>query len=331
MDHQQVRDHLQILNLRVASLEQELNVALSASKAADDRIKALNEGLNTIATNRLGRTQEIETRFEAEKSDCNRQIKLAEDVLTKKIEERQALMTYIRGLELNERSFDELREFDWNSLQRLAENIHKPSETLLEQYYKAESLNETIQKAKLKMTELYEVLSSTTFFQDRLNKSLDEFKGHFNTWARIRVLQEKRINKVQGENERLNTLIRQCIATNEPMSEYITRNIQKKCHSFVHSKNSQELLDGLMKFRSRQDRIIKLLQYKDNKLGSVTNKLQVAKDQTHDQVRFYLNMLNARRGANLNTVHTDNLIERQNRHQIANAENGHSSIRGQQA
>lgn len=299
MDHQHTRDHLQILNNRVVSLEQELKVALKHGKENDEKIKALQDALDTITTNRNGRLEEMEIKFEAEQGECDRQIRLAEDVLSRKKEERLNLMSYLDGLELDENSFWELREFDWVTLEKLASNVHKPHDSLVEQQNKADSLNEAIQKVKQRMSELNELLVSTTFVRGRLTKSIDEVKAQHNHWDNVRELQKKRIDKIQVDNERLYTLIRQCVATNEPMSEFVSRNIKEKCQSFVKSENSQELLQGLMKFKSRQDRIINMLRYKDNKLGSETNKLQVAKDQTHDQVKFYTKLSHPRQGVSM--------------------------------
>ena len=300
--------HLTILSKKVNSLQQELDKTFKEGKNIDDRIKKNLDGLNTINENRIGRAKELAARYEAEINDYKSQIKLAEEVLGKKKEERQALLMYLQSLDLNGRSFDDLRNFDWDSLRKIAEDIHKPSEELVELQSKADILDESVQTAKQNLNELSDVLTSTTIVKERLTKALGELRRHVNEWTKITTLQEKRISKTQSDNERLNILIRQCIANNEPMSEYITENVQAKCQAFVNSDNSQELLNGLRKFKSRQERIIKLLQYKENKLSSENNKLEVAKDQTHDQVKFYLNLIGDKRlNSARATVHRSDL------------------------
>jgi hypothetical protein len=302
MDRQREKTHLIILNSRVKSLGEELEAAIKLGKITDERIKALQDGINMIHSNRQDRLQEIEAKFETELNDQKKQIQLAQDVLEKKKEERHALMGYLSGLDLEERSLEDLREFEWDSLQRIAENQHRLNEDLVAQTQKAEVLNDQLQKAKLSMTQVNEILTSTGLVKDRFSRTWNAFTTLSDAWISIRSSQESRINKLQSDNERLNVLMKQCLSANEHMVEHITKNVQAKCQSFLNSESTDELIEGLKKFKARQDRVIDLLQHKDNQLGSETNKLEVAKDQTHDQLRFYSELIANRRSTHLGRI-----------------------------
>jgi len=285
----------------VVSLEKELKAALRHSRIADERKKNLLDGLQIAEANRNERLQSLESKYGDEIDEYLKQIKLAEEVLAKKKEERDAMIEYLITLNLTEHSHEELRSFDWNSLQRLVENLSKPSAEMLAQRNKASDLNELAEVAGKHLDEMIEQIASVEIVRDKLKSTIGTFQSYMNDWQKLKEDQEKRISKVQADSEKLNLLLRQCVASNEPLSEYVTKNVQAKCQSFVYSDpDSVELLDGLRKFKTRQDRIIELLRHKDSKLGSETNKLQVARDQTHDQLKFYVRLIEQQRNAALN-------------------------------
>ena len=302
MDNHKERNHLIILKSRVKSLQEELEAAVRAGKVSDERIKALREGSNAIQANSLERLQELTTKFNAEIAEQQRQIQLSQDVLDKKKEERQALMSYLTGLDLEERSLEDLREFEWDSLQRIAENLHKPKEDLLVQNQKAERLKEVIQDTKSLLSRFNEAATSTSLVRDRFVGAFDVVKEQSENWSSSLSIQKDRMNKLQRDNERLNVLLRQCVTASENMTDYITKNVQAKCQSFLNCESPHELLDGLKKFKARQDKVIKILKHKDDTLGSETNRLEVAKDQTHDQLKFYLNLIADRRTVSLDRI-----------------------------
>lgn len=320
LDAQQARQHLSILGKRVACLQHELEVAFKEGKITDDQMRKYSEAFEQIDINRLERSQELETRFNAELSEYKKQLKMAEEALARKKEERQALMVYLDGVNLQPKGFEDLQEFDWDKLEKMAESMNEPSQSLIEQRNKAEQLGEMNSEARKHLEELNKTLASVEVVKDRLSKALEDFKGHHDYWTKVSAVQNKRISKIQGDSERLNTLIKLCIGSTEPMSDYITKNVQAKCQSFVTSENTQELMDGLMKFKSRQDRIIELLKYKDKQLGSENNKLEVAKDQTHDQVKYYLNIIADRSRANLNTNFSTEKCRNQQQQQAMSCE-----------
>lgn len=301
MDHNHAKIHLKILSSRIISLEKELKAALRDGRIADERKKNFQESLQTADANRLEKIQVLESKYGVEIDEYRKQIKLAEEVLARKKEERQAMIDYLTSLDLAERSHGELKNFDWTSLQRLTENIHKPSKEVLEKYNRVEDMNELSELARKHLDDINEQISSVEIVKDRFKSTVDSFREHLGNWNKMKESQEKRITKIQTDNEKLNLLLRQCVASNEPLSEYITKNVHAKCQSFVNCEpGSSELLDGLRKFKNRQDRIIELLRHQDAKLGNETNMLQVARDQTHDQLKFYVQLIERHRNTILN-------------------------------
>lgn len=295
MDKDQEILHLNILNNRVAALRLELELIQRDGLVIDQRFQAMKEGLQTIESNRRERLEGIHSKYESELNDYQRQIGLAEEMLNKKQEERQALLGYLRDLHMDVSFPDDLKDFDWDTATKIVASHNKKKDDIFEQNKKAEILYELNHRAKLRLDEINELLSMTSMDKDRLQKSVKEFSGHTKEWQKISSLQSDRIFKIQNDNERLNALIRHCIVSNEPMSNYVTKNIHAKCTSFIYSNNAEELKGGLMKFRARQERIIKLLRYKENQLGDQANKLQVARDQTIDQMRYYKDLISEAR------------------------------------
>lgn len=276
----QARSHLKILSSRVTTLQDELKIALQKGKQMDEKYQNLRNELASIDNNHQERVERLNLKFEEEANDYKKQIKLAEGMLEKKKEERDTLLDYLNSLDLTERKIEDIRDFDWSTLTKIAESLNK-EKNIGDKTQKAEYLAKLNQKARARVSELSELIESTLVVKQRSQQTYGNLNDHLKEWKKIQADQEKHIHKIQCENERINMLIKQCVVSNEPMSEFVTKNVQAKCQSFINSESPQELLKGLKKFKARQDRIIKLLQHKDNKLDSQINLLQVAKDQTH--------------------------------------------------
>lgn len=295
MNNQLTKAHLKILESRFETLRDELGATLRDDNLADERFRTLHETLEQIKSTRDEHISSVQRKYQLEIEDSKKNIKLAEEVLNKKKEERKALIDYLSSSDLLEHFLDDLRDFDWHSLEKITQSIQRRREKLFEKEKKAEILNDLNLRARERFQDLQELISSTTLAKERANQAQKQFLDNYQLWKSIKANQEKRIHRIKSDNERLNLLIRQCVAQNEPISEYITKNIHAKCQSFVHSENPEELKDGLMKFKRRQERIITLLKYKYNRLESDTNKLQVARDQTHDQLKYYNDIISERR------------------------------------
>lgn len=293
-----IRAHVQILKSRVESLECELVNSSRQINETESEIKHMQTRWDATSEDLKERNEELIARYNQEIDDINRQIQLSEDVLAKKRDERQALLNYLKEKNLCDATGLDLRDFDWGTLKKIVQGRDK-SEIIFEQEQHARRLSDLNLKARENLGDLGELISSTATIKDDRNRTLDYIKGFVEEWKRFHEEQEKKIVKLQSENERLNLLIRQCAASNEPMSEYVTKNVRAKCHSFLNSDNEQEMLSGLTKFKLRQERMIKLLKHKENKLTREINQLQVAKDQTHDQMLYYTNIITINKDLNI--------------------------------
>lgn len=299
-------EHWKILNHRVSSLEKELKAALTENKIYDERKRLLESGLQSVEANRLERNQMLDSKYSEEIEQYGKQIKLAQEVLSKKQEERRAMLDYLLSLNLIEHSYNDLKDFSWTSIQRLIENISKPNEDVQERLATAEDIKELSEVLSKHLDELNDQMTSTEIIREKLRSTIEDMKRYSIFWKNQRRRQEARIEILSNDNDKLNLLVRQCIASTEYLPERVTRTIQAKSLSFLQSEpDSSELIEGLRKYKSRQYRIIELLRHKDSKLGTETNRLQVACHQTHDQLRFYNNLITEHRNMILNKDRVD--------------------------
>lgn len=294
MDPQQaltLKAHLEILKSRLTSLQGELDAALREREITKKELEALEAKRKSLRDEFEQRRNEIEEEYNNEVLEYQKQNRLAEEVLENKREERKALLEYLYNSHICERTYLETNNFDWPTLERIAHDNDRKATIDDQIMQKATVLDSLNKKARARLNTLYELLTSTLVTKNRASNKLDEIKEYLKDWEEILAIQEKKIQKMQNDNERLNALIKQCASTNEPMSDYITKNVRAKCHSFLNSSCPEELLVGLSKFQARQARMIKLLKHKESKLSRETNHLQVAKDQTSDQMQYYLNII----------------------------------------
>lgn len=292
------RAHVHILKLRVESLQCELKISTDQSEQLDQELNLAQSRLRSIREDFNERKEELVARYNHEFVEYNKQIRLAEEVLTKKRDERQAMLDYLKEKNLCVTSCLELKDFDWDTLKRVLQGRDK-SEIIIEQEESAQKLSELNLKARSRLQDLSRLIASTAKLKDVRNRTYNYLKEHVDEWKTINQDQEKKIARLQGENERLTLLIKQCAASNEPMSDYVTQKVRAKCHSFLNSEDENELILGLTKFKQRQDRMIKLLKHKENKLSRDINQLVVAKDQTHDQMLYYTNIITVNKDLNL--------------------------------
>lgn len=298
------RAHVQIFSSKIESLQCELKNSLDQNDMTDHELSVAQSRLENVRDKFKERQEELTARYNHEIVECNKQIRLAEEVLARKREERQAMLDYLEEKKLIETSCADLKDFDWNSLKRIIQERDR-SEIIIEKEAQAQKLSDLNLKARNQLNDLKRMILSTTVLKEERNRTFDYIRSHAENWKQLLEIQEKNITKLSGENQRLNLLIKQCAASNEPMSDYVAKNVRAKCHSFLNCENEQELLGGLTKFKQRQDRMIKLLKHEENKLSGEINQLMVAKDQTHDQMLYYTNIITVNKELNL----ADNMME----------------------
>lgn len=292
------RAHVQIFRSKIESLQCELKNSLDQNDMTDHELSVAQSRLENVRDKFKERQEELTARYNHEIVECNKQIRLAEEVLARKREERQAMLDYLEEKKLIETSCADLKDFDWNSLKRIIQERDR-SEIIIEKEAQAQKLSDLNLKARNQLNDLKRMILSTTVLKEERNRTFDYIRSHADNWKQLLEIQEKNITKLSGENQRLNLLIKQCAASNEPMSDYVAKNVRAKCHSFLNCENEQELLGGLTKFKQRQDRMIKLLKHEENKLSGEINQLMVAKDQTHDQMLYYTNIITVNKELNL--------------------------------
>lgn len=291
--------HLDVLNSRIASLQKELENALREEEEIEKEMTALTTKRKKFEGDCKQRLRELETDYNSKNQEYQKQVKLAIEVLEKKKEERHALLEYLANCNICDRLPDDVRNLDWESLKVMANGTEK-ADGLEVQRSKALLLADLNQKARVRLDAMSELFSKTVTAKSRISNRIQELREFANSWSSMAESQEKKMAKMHTENERLNLLIKQCALTNEPMSEYVTKNVRAKYQSFLNSSCPKELLNGLKKFRTRQDSVIKLLKHKESILNRDTNQLQVATDQTADQMQYYLNIIQSNRDVNMN-------------------------------
>lgn len=284
--------HLNVLRDRLLTLKGELEIALREEEQIDGELEMFRvKGEQTFKEN-AQKKEELEANYINELQECQKQNRLAEDMLEKKKEERQSLLEYLYGLNLCQRSNDDVKNFDWVSMRKMV-MLETKSEVLDENHKKLFFLTSLNQQAKAQLNDIFGLFKSTQLVKQRAKSKIEEIKEFVALWKKTKDEQEKKILKMQNDNERLNLLIKQCASNNEPISDFVTQNVRAKCQSFLHSRCPKELYNGLSKYRTRQDRIIKLLKHKENKLSRDTNLLKMATEQIVDHMQYYLNIINS--------------------------------------
>lgn len=284
-----VEAHRKVLNSRIRSLEYELEGVVAEGKDTDkeyEQFKLRGEQLKAELSSRI---EELKSEFERELEEYQKQTKLAKEMLEKKKEERTVLLDYLNESGIYLKPFDNLQNFGWHTLKQIAASNNNV-EIMETQKRKAAEFNRLSRIARDRMNVLAELLNSAKMSHMQANMKKEEMVANLENWKSQNESQKKQIAKMQSDHERLNLLIKQCASSNEPMSKFIFKNVRAECQSFLNSKCPKELLNGLTKFKTRQDRIIKLLKHKDIKLARETNLLRVATDQTSDLMQYYDNV-----------------------------------------
>lgn len=302
MDPQQVlsaRAHLDIIKSRIEYLRNELKLAVEINHDLITEYESEIAKIEAAKEDGQTRFKELDLEYSGEIQEYKKQVKLSEEMLAEKKKEREALLNYLNESNIYDIKLNkDFRELDWINLKRIITS--KKPDITYEQYKKSIEMSKLNEKFQSILSSTNELHSSTVAVKDRRYAKVNELEGYLHFWKDLNECQEKKISKMRSENDRLDILIKQC-ATNEPLSEFVEKNIRDKCHSFLASSTQEDLLNGLMKFKLRQERMIKLLKHKESKLTRDTNLLQVAKDQISDQELYYINLVEANRKKSLNS------------------------------
>lgn len=301
MDPQQALSaiaHLEVIKARVTTLRKEFLDVAHTNHDLLVEIENTEGKLEAFQQDDQARRQDLESVYSNEIQEYNKQIKLNQDMFEKEKERRKALLSYLGESNIIELNLDRSlgMDFDWIYIERLISS-KKVASVVDEKYRKAKELSQLNRKMQSRLLDASSLYSSTDEARKMRQSKVDEIKEYIRQWQGMSELQAKKIAKMEAENDRLDLLIKQCAAT-EQIDEFVERNVREKCHSFLESSSPEELLNGLMKFQLRQQRMIQLLKHKDNKLTRDTNLLQVAKDQTSDQEQYYSNLIQSRRVRN---------------------------------
>lgn len=280
------RAHLKLLETRICCFRDELKAAMEEAADIRKNFETYSRKNDELIKECSLKRQELDSNYSEQIQEYEKQIKISEEMLVKETEKRQTMLDYLRDLNITIKLPDDVKDFDWSSIEKMASNCELV-DNIEEQKRKANLLEETNELANYKLNEMFELLNATIILKTKVKSRVDELNKMANEWKQMIIMQEKKINKMREENIRLNILVKQCVNVNEPMSKYVTDNVRAKCQSFMNSSTVEELVYGLKKYKSRQDRIIKLLKHKENKLTRDINLLQVAKDRTADQMDYY--------------------------------------------
>lgn len=303
MDPQQAlsaRAHLDIIKARIDFLHNELRRAAEESYVLSEQCEIEVEKVESAKEDGQVRRKELESNYAEEIDEYKKQIKLAEEMLNKKKEEREALLNYLNASNIYDLKLNkDLKEFNWDNLKRIITS--RRPDIIHEQYRKSVEMSKLNERMSYRLSNTRDLFSSTVAARDRRRSKISELETHIRHWKNVNEAQERKISKMRTENDRLDMLIKQCV-TNEPISEFVEKNVRDKCHSFLGSSSAEDLLNGLIKFKLRQERMVKLLKHKENTLTRDTNLLQIAKDQTSDQELYYINLLRSKSTSLLSLV-----------------------------
>lgn len=303
------KGHLQVIQRRISSLENELQLALRTEEFLKKELDFAKHKFESLTLELKQKSKESESNYIDELEEYRKQNKLIEEMLAKKKEERKVLLDYLYSSKICDKLPNELRDFDWEGLKNVF-TVTKKGDFLESQRQKillVVDLNKTMRNRLSKINQLF---SSTLETKKRNTAYYEKLKQYNLGWKQTNESQEKKIIKMQLENERLNLLIKQCVLTNEPISEYVTKNLREKCHSFLNTSSPDELVNGLTKYRSRQERIIQVFKHKEMKLARENNQLQIARDSTADQMQYYSNTIKT--AIDLLTTNGPRIYESQN-------------------
>lgn len=283
--------HLELFKGRIIALKDELERAKKEGQKLDSLLAYWRERHISMDEESQNNMQQLEGRYRREIEETHRQNELAREMLDKKEEERCSLLGILNQLNFCDRIDKDTKAIDWTSLKDSALKRLK-SGKLDAQKQKAQVLSSLIQQSRADLDELTSFKVELSDLQTKFRVKMEDFKDSIKQGDAMKSDQEQRINKMQQDSERLKLLIKQCAATNEPISAFVTKNVQAKCHSFLDSKSVDDLRCGLLKFKERQEQMIKILRHKESRLVRDCNLLKVAADQTADHTQYYTNLLN---------------------------------------
>lgn len=281
--------HLEKFKQRLLALQSDFKAAKSEGDRLDNASFYWRERNNTQDDEFNQRLRELETKYRRDIDEITKQYSQAQEVMRKKEEERDTLLNILNQSNICDRLDKDLRGIDWPALKRVASR-RQSSDKLEDQQKKALILAELILRARNNIEELGHALTDIKEIKLRFKSKLDQFIKSVNDTEELYMDQSQRFGKMQNDSERLRLLIKQCAITNEPMSDFVTKNVRAKCHSFLESDSIEDLKDGLVKFRDRQAKMITLLKHQENRLVRDCNLLKVAADQTNDQTKEYVRM-----------------------------------------
>lgn len=282
--------HYKLLQAKLKSLEVDLKEADSYDKEITKETEELEAKIKENAADFEQKKAETEKMFTEKLDEYRKQVKYFEAQLAKRIEERDSQLAYLSELNICEVSHRDLVNFDWPTLKKLAGNGDK-NDLREKQYEKAIETAKIAEVVRDKIKALFVILNSTEDIRCKVVNSILSVKEQIEQYKEVATAQQKTITGHEQENYRLTLIIKQCIAHNEPMSEFVTKNVRDKCHSFIKSENDDELIYGLKKYKKRQDNKATILKMKVIKLSQELSSIQVASDQTADLIQHYLTMI----------------------------------------
>lgn len=294
MDFQQAlsaKAHLRLIQSRLNCFKQELEAATFEAKSLEKDKEILVARRLALKEENMTRKKDLEQDYMEQIREYRRQIRVSEEMYTKESEKRRALLGYLQELNISIQMPEMATNFNWASLQEMAIKSEDKGHSLMEQNKKAEQLAQMNERARIRLNDIISFFQSTLDSKERYIKKVRELKEFEQEYEQMLKLQEQKILKLRGDNTRLNLLVKQCVQVNEPMSKHISDTVRAKCQSFLNSKTDEELINGLNKYKLRQERIIKLLRHKEKIVSRDINLLQVATDRTTDQTQYYLDLL----------------------------------------
>lgn len=281
--------HLEKFKNRVQALQEDLTRAQSEAERLEKLLQYWQERKESQDGEFKNRVQDLETKYRREIDAYRRQIELSQEMLAKKEDDRCALLGILNQLNFCDKLDKNLKGVDWESLKKIAMK-NKNTAKLVAQTEKAKELACLLQKAKVNVAELAHIRSVFNNLRSQFRAKLEAFKNSIQERESMNAEHEKQLSKMQIDSERLRLLIKQCAMSNEPMSDFVTKNVRAKCHSFLDSDRTEDLLKGLIKFKERQTKMITLLKHKENRLIRDCNLLKVAADQTMDHTQYYIDL-----------------------------------------
>lgn len=285
-----IKGHLLLLSTRVKCLEEELKRVQSEKINVEKSIIEWKNVKSNQENDLNRRLAHIECKYSKENAEINKLIKITEDIVDKKVAEKNALVNALKETNLLDNLDGDVTLINWDDLKQKAISAcsNKISDNL---YKKAKIISESVRKGRTNIDELLRIRSS---IDDVVKGCKIKLKSLEQTNAEAEIkhdLMDQKIEKLKVDNDRLKLLIKQCASTDEPLPEFVSNNVRAKFISFLDSDDPKELKQGLEKLYSRQSRIIKMLRHKEGRMIRDCNMLQVAADQTADYLQYYIRFI----------------------------------------